>query len=114
MAAFPALSKVAAYPLDEESEDAVLRSNSEAGYQTTRPRFTRVRRKFTVKYEGCTKSDKTLLDTFYYTTLSNGSAIFQWMHPQTSSVINVRFAKPIKFSLVFNNHYNIEFSLDEV
>lgn len=114
MSAFPTLSKVPAYPLDEESEDAVLRSSSEAGYQTTRPRFTRVHRKFSVKYEGSPQADKNLLDTFYYITLGNGSAIFQWTHPQTSSVINVRFAKPIKFSLTFDNHYNIEFSLEEV
>lgn len=114
MAAFPTLSKVPAYPLGEESEDAVIRSSSEAGYQITRPRFTKVRRKFEVKYEDCTQTDKNSLDTFYYTTLGNGSAIFQWTHPQTSEVINVRFAKPIKSSLAFDNHYNIEFTLEEV
>lgn len=113
METFPSLSVGPAYPLVETREDAVIRSSSEAGYKMTRPRFTRTIRKIEYKYENATETDKSTVDTFYSVNINNGSSIFIWVHPQTSVSINMRMAKPPKFSLDFNDHYTIEVSLEE-
>lgn len=99
MAVFPTLSINPSRPLDEVREDNVIRSNVEGGYEQTRPRFTRLRRTWTLKYEFLTQTDKDTLDTFL-TTVKGGSDAFSWTHPTTSQTHNVRFTKPPTFSLV--------------
>jgi hypothetical protein len=114
MANFPTLTRVPVYPLGETGEDSVIRSSSEAGYETTRPRFTKNRKTFKLSYEGLVSSDKIALNTFYDTTCGSGSAIFTWIHPETSTSYNVRFTKPLEFSLVALGFYSVDIELKVV
>lgn len=113
MLAFPSLSVNPSYPLIEEWEDNTLRSDFEGGYQITRPRFTRTRRKFSIKYHFLSDGDKTALETFLI-TVKGGADAFNWTHPMTNVVYTVRFEKPPQFSYVNYNIWRTEFVLMEV
>lgn len=113
MAAFPTLSRQPSYPLGEETEDMVIRDPSEAGYETTRPRFTKRRRIFTVVYGRLPKADVDLIDAFFAGSAAYGSAIFTWTHPKTAVAHNVRFTAPPKTILTKFNAYDVSFSLRE-
>lgn len=110
MSVFPTLSRSPIYPLDEHPEDDVIRDQSEAGYETTRPRFTRVRWVWpSIKYEGMSQADKDTLDAFY---IANRASIFQWTHPKTGLAKNVRFSS---YKTPYPNFsgYDFEFGLKE-
>lgn len=112
MATFPILSKNPVYPLEESYLDNTLRSNFEAGYELTRPRYTRLRRIFNVRYTFLPEADKTALESFYQTVGCYDS--FTWTHPGTGESITVRFVAPPKFSEVQYGRWNVEFQLREV
>ncbi len=113
MASFPTLSVTCSFPISEEREDATIRSGYEAGYEHTRPRFTRVRMKFGVKYEKMNIDDKEDLEDFI-DTVREGADIFTWTHPQTSASFDVRFDPIPKFELVAHNIWKCEFGLKQV
>lgn len=110
---FPELSVKPASPLNYTSEDAVIRDQKDAGYTSTRPRFTRVRKNYTVNYTDMPQSDVDLLDDFYYNTCANGSVMFDWTHP-SGAIITCRFKGPIQFSNVYYGYYNVSFELEQV
>lgn len=113
MPTFPLTTSPLIRDFNETYEDAVLRSDFDAGYQQTRPKWTRTRRKFTASYL-VTQSQKATLHTFYVTTLANGALSFDWTHPQTGSVITVRMDKPITFTPVSNSYWIATISMTEV
>jgi len=113
MPAFPTLSKNPEYPLSEDREDSTVRSDFEGGYEITRPRWTRTRKLFSVRYKTLPDADKTLLDTFM-DTVSGGADAFTWTHPKTSVTYTVRFAKPIKFEYISFELWEVSFDLREV
>lgn len=113
MLEFPTLSINPSYPLKEEIEDSVIRSDFEGGYEQTRPRFTRQRKTFTVVYKLLPDADKQTLENFYQ-QLRGGADAFTWTHPVYGTTHTVRFTKPIKFEYVFYNHWNAEIELREV
>jgi len=87
-------------PWDSEREDNVIRSPMEAGYETTRPRYTKVRDNlgpFTWQY--LTDADYQTLMNFYG---ANCALIFQFSVSTRTRTItkNVRFAAPPKASYV--------------
>lgn len=90
--AFPALSRPPSYPIDPDGaiEDAVLRSPSDAGYVQTRPKFTRVRQSFGIKYPSLPDADVALLKTWERTTLANGSGSDTWTHPLSAATYTVQ------------------------
>jgi hypothetical protein len=98
--------------LEETTPDALVKSESEAGYVTTRPRFTRARRTFKLTYKALTDADKALLDTFFYTSTSHGSTVFAWTDPITSASHNVRI-KPISWQTVRYNQWAAQIELEE-
>ena len=110
---FPTLSVKPVSPLNHTSEDAVIRDQKDAGYVSTRPRFTRVRRNYTVNYTDVPQIDADLLDDFYHIDCANGSVMFDWTHPN-GSVITCRFNSPIQFSNVYFGYYNVSFELEQV
>ncbi len=118
MPSFPSLSKDPSWPMDPdgEIEDSTIRSPFEGGYELTRPRFTRDRRKWGVRYVMLSSSDASTLRTFEKTTVRGGADSFTWTHPTTSTSYTVRFAGPIRFTLVppGTGKYNAEFTLREV
>ena len=112
MATWPTLSKQPVYPLEETTPDALIKSEAEAGYVTTRPRFTRARRTFKLTYRGLTDADKALLDTFFFTSTSRGSLVFVWANPINSTSYNVRI-KPISWQSVRYNQWAADIELEE-
>jgi hypothetical protein len=112
MATWPTLSRQPVYPIEEKTTDNLIKTESEAGYQQTRPRHTRVIRTFKLSYKALTDADKVLLDTFFYTSTNHGSTIFAWTHPITAASHNVRI-KPITWQGVRYNQWGTEIELDE-
>lgn len=102
------------YPLGENPEDAVIRSPYDAGYEQTRPRFTRNRTTYQLKWPAMSAADVATLRTFYITTLGNGAGIIDWTYPGTSTVKAVRFKEPYKAILITNGRYQVEATLQEV
>lgn len=115
MPAFPALNDPPCYPLDPngELEDSVLRSPFQAGYQQTRPKFTRARRQFGVRYK-LKDADVATLRDFELTTLVNGAASFTWTHPLTAVSYTVQLAAPIKYGKSSRGISDVSFVLQEV
>lgn len=110
---YPTLSVNPELPIDEEREDSTIKSDFDGGYQLTRPRFTRIRRKFKVIYKHLPAADKDTLDSFV-TTVKGGADSFVWTHPVSQSQYTMRFEKPPKYSYVSYNYYDVEFILIEV
>jgi hypothetical protein len=97
---FPTLTQQAAYPLDPdgELEDVILRSPTDAGYEITRPRFTRARRTWGINYPALSNADTTTLRAFEQATLRNGADSFSWTHPISKTVYTVRLTGPISYA----------------
>lgn len=118
MADFPTLSIYPEFPLKEDREDSIYRSPFEGGYQHTRRKYTRLRRKYNLSYKNLTEADKTLLTTFFDTTVNGGATAFNWTNPATSTVVVVRFSAPPSFGLDYQSvdatRYSTEISLEEV
>lgn len=116
MTAFVTLSRVPSYPLDPDGviEDNVLRSQSEAGYEQTRPRYTRARRSWGVSYIRLSAADEALLRAFEITTLRNGADSFTWTHPISGTTYTVRLTGPIRFSRPSVSGADASFTLREV
>lgn len=110
---FPTLSRNPSFPLEEIVEENTIRSNFEAGYELTRPRFTRMRKTFSVKYELLTNTDKQLIDNFYV-QMKGGSGSFTWTNPITAVNHTVRFAEPPKFEYTMDGYWNVEIKLREL
>jgi len=115
MNTFPTLGVPPAYPLDPdgETEDAVIRSTLEGGYEQTRPRFTRIRRSFGLNYE-LSDADVGVLKGFEIVTLVNGADSFDWVHPLTNEAYTVRLTAPIKYSKVDYGSSKVTLTVREV
>lgn len=113
MEPYPTLSQNPQYPLDEDREDSTIKSDFEGGYQHTRPRYTRIRRKFNIRYKNLSDTDKIILETFV-NTVSGGADRFLWTHPKTGTPYTVRFDKPLKFTYPYYGLWDVEFQLNEV
>lgn len=102
------------YNLTEDPEDAVIRSDFDAGYEITRPRFTRNRATFGLSWNAMKSADKATLATFYTTTTVNGSLYFTWTHPDDGVSHTVRFTGPPQYKLIAVNLWSVELKLREV
>lgn len=101
--------------ITEQAIDDTISSSAEAGYVTTRPRFTRVRQTIPVKMT-ISASDKVTLQAFDASV--RGSVIFNWTHPISSNVMQVRFKsddRPLftPIGTASNRHYEVSFTLEE-
>ena len=117
MANFPTLTINPEVPLNENQEDPTIRSKFEGGYELTRPRFTRIRKAWTIKYRLLPAADKVLLDTFFNATVLGGADAFNWTNPITSVVYVVRFTEPPVFKNVMFGavqYYDVDIKLQEV
>jgi hypothetical protein len=81
------------YPLGVTSIASTIRSESEAGYVITRPRYTRTRKRWSLKWAMMSASDYTSLETFFNETTIGGANSFTWDHPITGTIYTVRFAE---------------------
>lgn len=115
--AFPVLSSTAR-SVTQQAIDDTIKTPMEAGYAMTRPRFTRVFRKFECSYI-LSKADADTLVAFDET--NRGSTIFAWTHPDTNTVYNVRFRSDARLRVTpmldtlkgSGRLYQAEFGLEE-
>ena len=102
----------------EQAHDPVVRGPlSEGGYAVTRARFTRITRRWNVRYEWLSKANKNTLKTFEDSTVVGGSAAFTWTNPEDSTAYSVRLVGPIVYTP--HEHANwlwwvVEFTLEQV
>jgi hypothetical protein len=92
MPAFPTLAKTP--DRNNFKEDYVdgntIRDEGEI-YNATRPRTTRVRKKFVFRYGLLSQADKDTLENFVTNTVYVEAISFTWTHPQSGTVYTVRF-----------------------
>lgn len=111
---FPSEIKAPDYPLPESLEDAVIRSNMEDGTVKMRPKFTRNRKTFEVKWEHLPDEQKQVFETFFAVTLKNGSLPFNWTHPKTGQQYVVGFSEPPTMSLTLLHYWAVSMKIQEV
>ena len=109
MADFPTLSTPPNYPLKEIIGDGSIKNISEAGYVTTRRKYTHQNISYEVIYAMLTDADKNALRVFY-DTVENVDT-FSWTHPYTAVVYTVRFDTIPTFDLVENDKWSCSFTL---
>ena len=111
---FPTLSKSPAYPIIEELEDSVLKTDMEAGYTVTRQRFTRVRKRWRFRYVFIPSSDYNNLTGFISNNTHGGADSFNWANPMTGNNCVVRFDKLPVFTAVLKRGNNTYYDTDEI
>lgn len=100
------------------AHDPTIRSTSDSGYVTSRARFTRITRRWTVRYEWMSKTNKGTMQTFEEARCG-GAESFTWTNPIDGAVYTngVRFLEPVRY--IPHAHTNflwwtVEFVLEEV
>lgn len=111
---FPAGIRNPDYPLDEQLADPTLRSEYEDGSQQTRPKFTRIRKIFTVEWNSLPDTEKELLVDFYCNTVKAGAEAFDWMDPVSGKQYAVRFGAAPKIKAKMLHYYTVSITLNEV
>lgn len=93
--------------------DTFVDDRGEIGDPRRRNRFTRALRFFRFAAV-VTEAQRLALDEFYVTTLSNGVKAFDWTHPITAEIIEVKFASrpsPQDFPV---DRWRMSISLEEI
>ena len=101
---------------DTMAHDPTIRSQSEGGYVTSRARFTRISRAWTVKYEWMTKVNKTTIKAFEDARVG-GSESFTWTNPADSANYTVRFLGLVRYTPHAHTNWlwwTLDFVLEEV
>jgi hypothetical protein len=114
---FPVLTVQPSVDLDEEYEDARIKSSFENGSELMRPKYTKNRRTFTTRYDLLPNVDKESLASFYEADLEYGTYTFTWVHPKTSVAYGVRFVDPLKFTYIYDTddgYWKTEIKVREV
>ncbi len=96
--------------------DPAIRSTSEGGYTTSRARFTRLTRKWTIHYEWTTTVNKDAIKVFE-TARVGGSESFTWTNPMDSTAYTVRFLGLIRYTAHTNTNFTrwmLDFVLEAV
>lgn len=113
METFPTLSVNPVFPYEEEFEDNVIRSSSEAGYQSSRPRFTRMTKLLRINYKAISQDDKSTLEDFYANVVK-GSDSFYWTDIVANKQYIVKFNSPIKFTYSYVGYWDCSIEFKEV
>lgn len=123
MPVFPTLIRKPDVNIQMEYDDPTISSKMENGLVITRPRYTAMRRSWTVAYSYAPAADLTTLDNFVRGTVLGGSGSFTWTCPGTGEVVDVRFVKlPQVLDAGFASPpgaaagltYNLQFTIQEV
>ena len=101
---------------DSVAHDPTIRSQSEGGYVTSRARFTRIARGWTINYNWVTKANKNTLKAFEEAR-KVGADSFTWTNPEDDTSYTVRFFGKAKY--IAHEHTNflywmIEYMFEEV
>lgn len=112
MPAFPVLTITPAYPIQRKRRDNTIKSESEAGYIQSRPRFTRKTSEFgPLDYQPLTAAEKVQIEALHDQV--GCSALFTWTMPVEGSTHNVRFKEEPTFKLIGPGMWSCSFSLEE-
>lgn len=101
---------------DTMAHDPAIRGLSEGGYVTSRARFTRIARKWTVKYNWMKTANKDTIKTFEVAR-AGGSDSFTWTNPADSATYTVRFLGLVRSNPHEDTNFlwwMVEFILEEV
>jgi len=101
---------------DNMAQDPTIRSQSEGGYVTSRARFTRVTRKWTIRYEWMSKANKNTIKAFEDARHA-GAESFTWTNPENATTYTVRFATPVTYTAHAHTNWLwwiVEFILEQV
>jgi len=109
--AFPTLP-TPQFPIGTSNEDPTIASTFENGMEQTRPRFTRLRRTWTLKWNAMLNADRDTLAAFWITA-AGGAAEFTWSNPYDSQTYTVRFSGQIKETWNTDRTWQIEVSIKE-
>ena len=124
MAAFPTLYRhgtevqnpVVEDFVDTMAIDPAIRSQSEGGYVTSRARFSRIVRKWTVKYDWMSQTNKNTVKTFEDARVG-GADSFTWTNPENKTAYTVRFFEPVRYTAKPNANFMwwmVEFIVEQV
>ena len=78
-------------------QDTRLRTNMDAGPPKVRSKYRAAIVEHDIPVVYLTKAHWVLLETFYNTTLINGTLPFDWTDPITGSTVSFRFKSPPVF-----------------
>jgi nitric oxide reductase large subunit len=98
------------------AHDPTIRSTAEGGYVTTRARFTRLTRRWTIRYEWMGATNKGTLLTFEEARKA-GAESFTWTNPIDSTAYTVRFMEPVRYTPHAGTNFlwwTVEFVLEQV
>lgn len=115
---FPDISKPS-YPLKIETENNSLASKFEDGTVQSRPKFTRSRRTFTVRWYGLPNNEYVILDNFIRNIVKYSAETFMWVNPTSYSLpeletLEVRINNVGQAEMDVLDRWNVELTLQEV
>ena len=93
---FPGISRAPALRTKTSSQDPTLRDTLDNGMESTRAKFTRRRREWSVEIEFLTNGDWRVLEQFVQTNVVYGAGIFIFpddRDAQNPAQLTVRFSK---------------------
>lgn len=99
--------------LEEGSVDPWVQDQGEVGAPRRRKRFTRTLHQFPFKLR-LTDAQKAALLAFYDDTLDDGVEIFNWTHPTTAVVYEVRFSSRPRPRHFTADLWDVDVALEEV
>jgi hypothetical protein len=96
----------------EDFEQAAIESPMDIGPPKIRRRQIGGFRRFSVSITVSDDAAVTTFDTFWSTTLKQGTLPFDWVHPRTQAALTFRFRNPPPKLRVRGEARTISFSLD--
>lgn len=121
---FPSTFPAPGYPFDCEYENNSIVSKFEDGSQQSRRKFTRSRRKWTLKWTRLTREEYLTLFTFITQTVNFSALSFNWINADskddmtqgvaTPETVEVRITKVGKFTNEALHFWSGEIELTEV
>lgn len=112
---FPTLSVNPSVALGQDSRIKTLKSPTEDGYVITRSAWTRAKKVFSVKYNALSVTDYNTLLSFFEDNAKGAAEVFNWTHPVSSTVYEVRFKDDIlQAEYITSSLVSCSFVLEEV
>ncbi len=113
---FPILSRTPTTRSVGRAIDPTIRTEFESGHSLSRPRFTRIRKKWTLGYNFLTAADKVALESLEETVVVGGDT-FGWESDDVNDIktYEVRMAAPLDFhsELRLPGTYSVTITLTE-
>jgi phage-related protein len=101
------------FPISAQNEDPTITTPFENGMEQTRPRFTKLRKSWTLKWNSMLNADRDTLAAFWILAFG-GSTEFTWTNPYDSQTYTVRFSGQIRETWINDRAWQIEISLKQI